>query len=94
MSKKELKIVGNYILTKKLGAGAYGNVYLCKIIKEENIPFLVRKRMRRGRRIACKMILLENANKREIEYFLSEINIMLEQNHRNLVRFIEVTRSK
>ncbi|CAI2359010.1 unnamed protein product [Moneuplotes crassus] len=93
MSNQISKEVGNYILTEELGAGCYGKVYLCKILKEENIRHEVRPRMRKGRRIACKMISLKGRHEREIEYFLSEINMMKNQSHRNLVRFIDVSKS-
>ena len=55
-----MKTVDNFYLTKQIGSGQYGSVYQWKIKNEENIEPDTFQRMRKNRKVACKMIKQKN----------------------------------
>ena len=88
-----MKTVDNFYLTKVIGGGAYGVVYQCKIKNEENIESETRTRMRKGRRVACKMIKQKNIKSRIKKYLIQEIDIMMNIMHPNILRFLEAKKT-
>jgi serine/threonine-protein kinase ULK2 len=88
-----MKSVDNFYLTKIIGGGAYGTVYLCKIKKEENIEPETRARMRPKRRVACKMMKQANINKKIKKYLIQEIEVMMQLKHDNILRFLEAKKT-
>jgi serine/threonine protein kinase len=88
-----MKTVDNFYLTKIIGAGAYGSVYICKIKKEELIEPDTRDRMRPGRRVACKMIKQKNIKAKIKKYLIQEIEVMMSIKHDNILRFLEAKKT-
>ncbi|CAI2387319.1 unnamed protein product [Moneuplotes crassus] len=91
-----MKTVDNFYLAKEIGSGQYGTVYLCEICKEENIKSDTLKRIRKGRRITCKMIKHKamRMGTRLKKYLIQEIKIMMNTNHPNIIRFLEAKETK
>lgn len=88
-----MKTVDNFYLTKVIGGGAYGTVYLCKIRKEDRIEPDTRERMRPNRRVACKMIKQKNVKTKIRKYLIQEIEIMMSIKHDNILRFLEAKKT-
>lgn len=89
-----MKTVDNFRLIQPIGAGAYGTVFMCKIRKENKIEPDTRKRMRPGRRVVCKMIKRQVLNGKLEHYFKQEIHLMVNLQHKNLLRFLEAKLTK
>lgn len=88
-----MKTVDNFYLTKIIGGGAYGTVYLCRIKKQDKIEPETRGRMRPGRRVACKMIKQKNVKSKIKKYLIQEIEIMMTIKHDNILRFLEAKKT-
>jgi len=88
-----MKTVDNFYLTKVIGGGAYGTVYLCKIRKEDRVEPDTRDRMRPNRRVACKMIKQKNVKTKIRKYLVQEIEIMMTIKHDNILRFLEAKKT-
>lgn len=88
-----MKTVDNFYLTKVIGGGAYGTVYLCKIKNEDKIEPDTRSRMRPGKRVACKMIKQKNIKAKIKKYLIQEIEIMMSIKHDNILRFLEAKKT-
>jgi len=89
-----MKTVENFFLTKIIGGGAYGTVFLCKIKSESQIEPGTRERMRPDRRVACKMLNQKNIKDKIKKYLIQEIEIMMSIRHDNILRFLEAKKTK
>ena len=88
-----MKTVDNFILTKVIGGGAYGVVYVCEIKNKNNMEPETKKRMRAGRKVACKMINQKNVKARIKKYLVQEIEVMMSITHDNILRFLEAKKT-
>ncbi|RJP26020.1 MAG: FHA domain-containing protein [Candidatus Abyssobacteria bacterium SURF_5] len=75
--RQELRGLADYALTREIGRGGMGGVYLARNTKTEQI-------------VALKLLLPQVAVKPELkEYFLRETELMKSLNHPHIVRFFE-----
>lgn len=88
-----MKTVDGFILVKVIGGGAYGTVYICDIKDSSKIDAESKKRMRPGRKVACKMINLKNIKSRIKKYLFQEIQVMMSITHDNILRFLEAKKT-
>ena len=73
---------GNYKLIKKIGEGTYSTVYMVSHITNNN-------EMQGKKKLAMKVVQLDNFNEEEIQNILNEIKILAILNHPNTVRYVE-----
>ena len=89
-----MKTVGNYWFVKLIGKGQYGKIYLWKIKNKKNIDPDTKKRMRKGRKVAWKMINLNKMSHKSKKHIENEVKIMMRTKHKNILRFLEVKHTK
>ena len=88
-----MKTVDNFQLVKPIGRGAYGTVYLCSLRTKDKIEKETKKRMRMGRKVACKMIPQKRIKAKIKKYLVQEIEIMMKLKHENILRFLEAKKT-
>ena len=76
------KIVENYLIQEKVGAGQFGNVHLAKHLKTKE-------------KVAIKVVNKRTFQKQPIleKFTRNEIASLKKINNKNIVRFIEIMRS-
>lgn len=88
-----MKTVDNFYLVQVIGGGAYGTVYLCQIKDQSMIDPETKKRMRPGRKVACKMIKQKNIRPKIKKYLVQEIEIMMNINDTHILKFLEAKKT-
>ena len=71
-----------YKLGKKLGEGAFGEVYICEFIMGQN-------KVQNALKILNKAKLLGNRNTADL--LENELSILMKANHPNIVRMFDIT---
>ena len=75
--------IDNYILEKRLGAGAFGEVYFSKLATDPSKLFATKVYERKK---------IEGTS--QFKYLTNECNIMHDLNHPNIIKFAEVKKTK
>ncbi len=75
--------IDNYILVKRLGAGAFGEVYFSKLATDPSKLFATKVYERKK---------IEGTS--QFKYLTNECNIMHDLNHPNIIKFAEVKKTK
>lgn len=89
-----MKIIGNLGLYKELGSGAFGEVYLCKMLDIRK-GYGFQRDPAPGRAVACKRINKQRVyeNPIEIKVLLSEVKTMKEVDDPHVLRLLHVKQS-
>ncbi|CAI2362020.1 unnamed protein product [Moneuplotes crassus] len=88
-----MKSIHNYVLSEIIGKGAMGDVYQCQIKKNSKIAPSASKRMRKGRKVACKMVKFKNISPLHKKYLIKEIELLIKIQHDNIIRFLEAKKT-
>ena len=88
-----MKHVDNFIIHSVIGQGAYGKVFLCSYKENKNKKLL--RKLKPNRTAACKQIALQKTmhNKKLIKYLSSEIDVMMEIDHSNVLSLIDAKKT-